>query len=172
MKLFSIRNKYSALGRLMESERRGLLQYACYRLGSNDDAEDAVQDLFVNVQQRWSEGNVDVHDLSAYLYRSLANLCVSRLRKSERVRFVPIDQQIAMMETDEEDHEQEYLRIGQLLESIPDEQAEVIRLRYHGGKRFVEIAAILGLPVTTVKSRFQYGLEKIRRGMRAPALQV
>ena len=156
----------------MESERGGLLQYACYRLGSKDDAEDAVQDLFVNVQQRLGEGDIDVRDLSAYLYRSLANLCVSRLRKSERVRFVPIDQQIAMMETDEEDHEQEYQRIGQLLASIPDEQAEVIRLRYHGGKRFVEIAAILGLPVTTVKSRFQYGLEKIRRGMHAPALQV
>ena len=156
----------------MVSERGGLLQYACYRLGSKDDAEDAVQDLFVNVQQRLGEGNIDVRDLSAYLYRSLANLCVSQLRKSERVRFVPIDQQTAMIATDEEDYEQDYQRIAQLLASIPDEQAEVIRLRYHGGKRFVEIAAILGLPVTTVKSRFQYGLEKIRRGMHAPASQV
>ena len=47
------------------------------------------------------------------------------------------------------------------------EQAEIIRIRFYGDKSFREIADILGLPLTTVKSRFAYGMEKVRRGMLA-----
>ena len=72
---------------------------------------------------------------------------------------------------DEEDEmEHEYRRICQLLETIPDEQAEVIRLRFYGEKSFKEIADIIGVNLSTVKSRFMYGLEKIRRGMRASSV--
>ena len=42
------------------------------------------------------------------------------------------------------------------------EQAEVIRLRLHGGNSFADIADILNIPVSTAKSRFQYGIDKIR----------
>ena len=37
---------------LMESERPHLLQYACYRLGNVDDAEDAVQDIFLQLHTK------------------------------------------------------------------------------------------------------------------------
>ena len=47
MKLFSIGNKYRFLERLMTDERQRLVRYACCRLGNGEDAEDAVQDLFL-----------------------------------------------------------------------------------------------------------------------------
>ena len=172
MKVFSIRKRNKEMELLMESERTGLLQYACYRLGSSDDAEDAVQDLFVRLHQRLQDGGTDIRNLTAYLYRSLSNLCVSRLRQAEHVRLVPLDSQAELPDTDREDFEQEYRRISRLLSSIPYEQAEVIRLRFYGDKSFREIAEILDQPLTTVKSRFQYGMEKIRQGMRAPSLIV
>ena len=81
---------------------------------------------------------------------------------------VPIESLSALIEPEAEDFEQEYRRINSLLAAIPDEQAEVIRLRYYGDKSFQEIADILSIPLTTAKSRFTYGMEKIRRGMRAP----
>ena len=37
---------------LMESERPHLLRYACYRLGNTDDAEDAVQDIFLQLHTK------------------------------------------------------------------------------------------------------------------------
>lgn len=105
--------------------------------------------------------------MSAYLYRSLSNRCVSYLRENNRLHLVPLDCQTDPADTENEDFEQEYRRISQLLAEIPDEQAEVIRLRYYGDKTFKEIAQILDEPITTIKSRFVYGLEKIKRGMRA-----
>ena len=61
-------------------------------------------------------------------------------------------------------NEAEYRRIASLLTEIPDEQAEVIRLRIYGDNSFAEVAEILSLPLPTVKSR--YGLEKLRKGLK------
>ena len=66
-----------------------------------------------------------------------------------------------------ENFEREFRLISTLLAGIPEEQAEVIRLRIHGNNSFSDIAAILDIPVTTAKSRFQYGIEKIRKGIKS-----
>lgn len=181
---------------LMAAERQEMLQYACYRLGSIDDAEDAVQDVFVMLHRRLGEsndegiasdssavrgvgadfkeprergGNAEVRNLSAYLYRTLANICISRLREAGRMPTVAIDSQPEPMVSEDDDFEQEYRRINHLLNALPEEQAEIIRLRYYGNKSFQEIADILGIKLPTAKSRFRYGIEKIKQGM-APFL--
>ena len=168
MILFKLNHKSKETEQMMEAERNGLLQYACYRLGNIEDAEDAVQDVFVKMQQRLTEKREDIKNLTAYLYRTLANLCISRQREAKRTLTIPIDGLPDPIEPETEDFEQEFRRINQLLSEIPDEQAEVIRLRFIGDKSFPEIADILSIPLTTAKSRFAYGLEKIKRGMRAP----
>lgn len=168
MILFKLNHKSKETEQMMEAERNGLLQYACYRLGNIEDAEDAVQDVFVKMQQRLTEKREDIKNLTAYLYRTLANLCISRQREAKRTLIIPIDGLPDPIEPETEDFEQEFRRINQLLSEIPDEQAEIIRLRFFGDKSFQEIADILSIPLTTAKSRFAYGLEKIKRGMRAP----
>ena len=155
--------------RLMAVERREMLQYACYRLGNIDDAEDAVQDVFILLHQRLSDDNAEISNLPAYLYRTLANICVSRLREARRMPTVAIDSQPEPSPPATENFEQEYLRINHLLNALPEEQAEIIRLRYYGNKSFQEIADILGIKLPTAKSRFRYGIEKIKQGM-APFL--
>ena len=59
--------------------------------------------------------------------------------------------------------EQEFKLINRLLETIPQGQSEVIRLHIHGEKTFREIADILEIPESSVKSRYRYGIEKLRR---------
>ena len=153
--------------RLMAAERQGMLQYACYRLGNLRDAEDVVQDVFVRFCQLQGEGRTEIKTPSAYLFRMLANLCTSRQREARRFMTVPLAGQPEPANPGTEDFEWEYQRINRLLLDIPEKQAEVIRLRFYGDKNFREIADILGLPLTTVKSRFAYGMEKVRRGMLA-----
>ena len=167
MKMFSIKKRHIEMERLIAAELPRLLQYAYYRLGNVVDAEDAVQDTLVSLHQRRQQEDFSISNLSAYLFRSLSNRCVSYQRENNRLHLVPLDNQTDPADTESENFEQEYQRICQLLAEIPDEQAEVIRLRYYGDKTFKEIAQILDEPITTVKSRFVYGLEKIKRGMRA-----
>lgn len=166
MKILGIADRRGKKERDIESERPRMLQYACYYLGNKADAEDAVQDAFVRMHQRTTKGELEERNLIGYLYRTLSNLCVSRLREAGRLRMVSLEGQPEPMEPVTEIQEQEYQRICQLLDRIPPEQAEVIRLRYYGDKSFREIAEIFGLPITTVKSRFVYGLEKIRKELK------
>lgn len=67
------------------------------------------------------------------------------------------------MITEPKSLEEEFALINSLLEIIPHEQSEVIRLHIHSNRTFVEIADILDIPVTTAKSRFKYGIEKLKR---------
>ena len=136
MKILGFVHKREGKVRHIENERPRMLQYACYYLGNRADAEDVVQDAFVRLHQRMSQGELEERNLIGYLYRTLSNLCVSRLREAGRLRMVPLEGQPEPMEPEAEFQEQEYQRICQLLDKIPSEQAEIIRLRYYGDKSF------------------------------------
>lgn len=85
---------------------------------------------------------------------------------SEKYKTIPLDTRLDMAISSTESSEADYQRIAQLLMEIPEDQAEVIRLRIYGDNSFADVAEILSLPLPTVKSRFLYGLEKIRRAMK------
>jgi len=97
----------------------------------------------------------------------VTNGCTDHLRRAKRV-FTSLDDMAVKDMMTRQNREQdliereEFLRIGRLLDSIPPEQASVLRFRVIDGLRFTDIAAILEIPVTTVKSRFTYGIEKLR----------
>ena len=54
-----------------------------------------------------------------------------------------------------------YLR--ELLQSIPQEQREVVILRVHDELKFHEIAKITGCSLSTTKSRFRLGIANFRK---------
>jgi RNA polymerase sigma-70 factor (ECF subfamily) len=58
---------------------------------------------------------------------------------------------------------EEALRLERLLRHVPDAEAEVIRLRVWSELTFADIAAAVQSSVPTVKSRFRYGVDKLRR---------
>lgn len=130
-----------------------LFRYAAFRTGSRADAEDIVQDAFL----RFAAADARIDNPRAYLYRCVANACCDLGR---RPRSEALPKQAAAEQEDELPAEAE--RIGQLLERLPEEQAEVIRLHTLSGLRFTAIAETLDCPVTTVKSRFRYGIDKLR----------
>lgn len=154
------------LARLMETERPRLLCYAYYRLGNEADAEDAVQDVFLRLSQALT-GRGEIDNWKCYVFRTLSNLCSSRVAHDCRIPTIPIDGRLNVAATGESDNrEEEFRRVGRLLDTLPEEQAEVIKLRVYGNNSFAEIAEILSVPLPTVKSRFLYGLTKLRRAMK------
>jgi len=154
------------LAEVLRVERPRLMRYACYRLGDTDDAKDVLQDVFLKLHAHVSEvGAAKVDDLQNYLFRTLSNLCSTRLSRRQKLRIIPLNALFDRIEPTTENFEDDFRRISRLLSQIPEEQAEVIRLRMYGDNSFAEVAEILSLPLPTVKSRFLYGLDKIRRGM-------
>ena len=155
------------LADVFKAERPRLLRYACYRLADGNDAEDVLQETFLKLHKRLSDTESgQISDLPSYMFRTLANLCTKWQANASRIKTVPLDTRVDVADTapDKQD-ENDFKRIARLLTEIPNEQAEVIRLRIYGDNSFAQVAEILSLPLPTVKSRFLYGLEKLRRGM-------
>lgn len=156
----------SELVRVIGMERDALLTYACYRLGNRSDAEDVLHDCYLRLHERFTDGQEGAKlNIRNYVFRSLSNLCTDRLADRTRHLTVDLGQQ-DVEETDTDNRESEYCRITSVLDRIPEEQAEVIRLRMYGNRSFAEISNILQVPLSTIKSRFLYGIEKIRKAMK------
>lgn len=159
-------NVMSELNRLLRTERPDLLRYASYKLGNVDDAEDAIQDSYLNVYSKIkANGTSGIDNMRCYFFRTLSNICNTNVAKRSKITAVPVED-CDLPDESTDDFCEEYKRISLLLNQIPEEQAEVIRLRMYGGNSFTQIAEILSVPLPTVKSRFLYGLEKIRKGFK------
>ena len=148
------------LDKLVDRYRQPLFRFAFFRLRSRMDAEDAVQDAFL----KWASGPERcIRNPQAYLFRMVNNDCCDRIRR--RTTLVPLDGHQLLPDEPLEEHEarEEARRIETLLDRLPPEQAEAIRLHTYASLRFTEIAEVLRCPVSTVKSRFAGGIEKLRK---------
>ena len=156
--------------RLADVYLERLVLYASRRLGSVHDAEDVVQDVFVRafMTRRKCKG---VSQVGAYLYRMTSNTCMDVLRKRKGRKAL-----LSLMKTDGEGAPssqrspsealrvaEEATRAEQLLQRLPQSQAEAIRLRVFGELDLNEIAKVTGCSSNTANSRLRYGFGKLRR---------
>lgn len=149
--------------RLVETTQDELVQFAFYRLGNRADAEDAVQDVYVHAfRDRVKRKHVT--GVRPYLFRMVVNRCADVLRARSRMSGQAVedvagtDDALSSMVARDEAGE-----FARLLSQIPEREAEVIRLRAWSELSFAEVAVAVGASVPTVKSRFRYGIEKLRR---------
>jgi len=153
---------------LVEVFQDRLVRYAFRRLGNHQDAEDAIQEVFVRAYRNpMPKGRVK--QVGSYLYRMAANACTDFLRRRKhRLQEISIDTveakivEIGASPSDEAVAAEELRRLNQLVDRLPRRQAEVVRLRVFDELSFAEIAEVVGRSVPTVKSRFRYGLERLR----------
>lgn len=146
------------LGEWIDLWQDSLYRYAFFKVGNRADAEDVIQDAFLRVA---ASGKLPKNP-KAYLFRTVANLCADALRRSSHLQ--PIEERMpAPPSQDEAEAQEEQRRIARLLDKLQPRQAEVIRLHIHAGLKFTEIAEMLDEPVTTIKSRFTSGIEKLKQ---------
>ncbi len=143
-------------------------------LGDRQAAEDLVQDAFLSVWRGAGGYASSRGSVRNWLLSILHNRGVDRLRTlGAMARRQDALEQVELRRPQEPDASALGIEralagtIRQELGSLPAEQHEVLKLAYYGGFTHHEIAAMLGLPLGTVKSRMRLGLERLRRGLGA-----
>ena len=143
-----------------------LFRVALLVLGSREEAEDAVQDVFVGLV-RARQGLAGVENLRAYLFTALRHATAQRAACRDRARAVPLEavpepasSAVSRREADS------VVRLERALRTLPAEQRELVALKVDGGLTFAEIAALLGLSPNTAASRYRYALEKLRAALK------
>lgn len=138
-----------------------LFRTAARYLGNTADAEDVVQELFVAlVRTRDRLGQVD--NLAAYLFISLRRL-VGRVAHKRQQRSRHVAEHAEIQDTNEE------LALVDLRDSLatalsqlPEEQRDVVILKFDSELTFAEISHVLQISPNTAASRYRYAIEKLR----------
>ena len=159
--------KLKELGNVITEFQDQLFRFAFFRTGSFADSQDIVQEVFIKFYQE-SSSLSSVKNIKFYLFKSISNACVDYHRKTKKLKFEVLETIISTSDLYQKDalqkliQREEYDRIEELLSELPNEQSETISLRVLDNLSFGEIASILDVPVTTVKSRFKYGIDKLK----------
>jgi RNA polymerase sigma-70 factor (ECF subfamily) len=148
--------------RLVEATQDELVQFAFYRLANQADAEDAVQDVYVQAFRDRAKRR-HVTEVRPYLFRMVRNRCTDVLRARSRKSGPPVGNDVGPGSALSAITAHAQLReVARLLDQIPESEAEVIRLRAWSDLSFAEVAVAVGAAESTVKSRFRYGIGKLR----------
>jgi len=144
---------------LFETYRKDVYRTCYYLLHHAEDAEDACQEIFLTAfRHDWRSVNY----LKTWLMRVAVNHCINHLRKRTRARRqlfelraeasaveAPAEAAVERRETAEE--------CRRLLQRLPEKLRAAVTLRYIHEFSLQETAAVLEIPVGTVKSRVDKG---------------
>ncbi len=153
-------------------DRHGGVAYSlAYRIvGEQAAAEDVIQEAFISIWRsggRYDRTRGSVRSWTLGIVRNRAiDLLRSRAGRTPKLGFddeAVLEQRPSGDFTDEEALRRETAaEVRGALGALPGEQSKVIELAYFGGFSQSEIAAMLEVPLGTVKGRMRLGLEKIR----------
>jgi RNA polymerase sigma factor (sigma-70 family) len=142
-----------AVGLLVEMWQNRLWRYARRQTGSDETANDAMQDAWTDIA-RGLPGLDDPARFGAWTYRIVTRHCAQWIRKQQRRREV--EREVAGMRTPTADAQvpvdnADLIRVA-LRQLSPDQQT-ILELRYLEEFNIDQIAEALGIAPGTVKSR-------------------
>jgi RNA polymerase sigma-70 factor (ECF subfamily) len=139
-----------------------LHRVACRMLGNRDEARDATQSAFVKAFERL--GTYDpAFRFFSWIYRILTNECLNLLRARKPEEPVHPDLPLAGMPVDRLEAGQRRAAVQAALLSLTAEYREVVILRHFADLSYEEMAATLGIPAKTVKSRLYTARQQLGR---------
>lgn len=137
-------------------------------LGSHEDADDVVQEVFLKAYRKLRTFRGD-SEFFTWLYRIAVNAALNASRKRKLVEFFHIDalHEPAAAEDDGPEailaRREEQALLDRAIEVLPARQKAVFVMRYNDGMKFEQIASLLGRSVGGVKSNYFHALRKVDR---------
>ena len=161
-----------AFGLLVERWERPIYGLSLRMLGRDEDARDVCQETFISAFRNLRKFRGDAK-FSSWLYRIALNACHSRLRRGgvaeqsldeedESGRTRELSDAGAEGLADRLHRNQRAEIVRRALQALPPEMRQVIVMKEYEELTFAEIAEVLQLPTSTVKSRLYTGLQQLR----------
>ncbi|MES1227990.1 MAG: RNA polymerase sigma factor [Armatimonadota bacterium] len=152
----------TALGRLVQDHYGRVFRFCARRVG-DELGQDATQETFVTMQKTIDRFRADSR-FETWLLGIAHHTCLGMARKARRDPM-PLEDWFNPVGPDQSNViERESLR--QALATLSPEHREVVVMHEVEGLRYAEIAAILGVPEGTVKSRLHHAFLNLRQALR------
>lgn len=172
-----VKGDQQAFGQLYDHSSTLLYTLAVRILGSREEADELLQDVYLEVWRKVARYDIGRGTPIAWL------ITLTRSRAIDRLRARAVRGQSAALQLDEavsssvadlgpspyEAQADQELRIavGNAITALPPAQQQAIELAYFEGLSHMEIAARLNQPLGTVKTRIKLGMSKLRDSLRS-----
>lgn len=158
----------AALGEVYDRTSAKLFGICLRILGDRGEAEDALQDVYINVWRRAGSYDADRASPITWLATLARNRAIDRLRAAGRPRpTAPIE--MALQEPDPGDDALTRLEAGEdrarlmgCVDELEARQSLAIRAAFFDGHTYADLAARDDVPLSTMKSWIRRGLIRLR----------
>ena len=153
-----------------------LYAFALRQTGSSQDAEDIVQEAFMQAYYAlasYPAQRIQALHLQPWLYKITHNIFISRMRRV-KLQQVSLDNTESCIEVEDDESARpemilevrESLReLEALLVTLPEQYREAVNLYYFEELSYREIADLLSQPMGTVKSNLHRGTKLLRNAL-------
>ena len=135
---------------------------------SVEEAEELLQETFVMVWRKAAQFDVSKATVSTWIYTIARNKRIDYIRKNIRRAEDPVEFLPDTVEDENDKPEEKVIqsdlsyRISDMIDDLPIEQGEIIKLAYFKGMTHQEIAEKQGIPLGTVKSRLRLAIDRLK----------
>jgi RNA polymerase sigma-70 factor (family 1) len=143
-----------------------LFKFSFSILHSSEFAEEAVNDVFLNIWQKRSTLK-SINNLSNYLFISTKNTSFNYLSKFRKERNTSLDDVLVRFEVDELTPETAFFtteirnEIEQAINQLPPKTKLVFQMAKVEGMKYKEIAEILNISVNTIDNQIATAVKKL-----------
>ena len=163
-----------AVSQLLERHTRRVRDYVRMLVKNNDVADDLTQEVLIKVVKVLDEGRyTDKGRFLPWVLRIAHNRVLDYFRAQKSVKIVSEsntgydilgNKNLAEPSIEEQlVSEQQAAEVRALIELLPEEQREVVKMRYYEGLSFKEIAEHTGVSINTALGRMRYALINMRQ---------
>jgi len=145
--------------RMLTDYGNAVLRLAYSYLHNMADAEEVLQDTLVQFLKAAPDLGSREHE-KAWLLHVAANLSKNRLKYNTTRQTDELMEELAAKERDDLSF------VWEAVKSLPEKYREVVHLYYHEGYQTAQIAKILGIKETTVRSNLAPGREKLKTALK------
>ena len=151
----------AAFARLYQQAGPAVFAFSLSLLRSRADAEDALQDTFLKLRS------------AAHLYRPQGkpmawiltitkNICRMKLRQRRRGEVVSIEETLPDLSSDRISDAEDRLMLEAAFRALSPQECQIVLLHAVSGLKHREIARLMELPLSTVLSKYNRSLKKLR----------
>ncbi|HTK81572.1 MAG TPA: RNA polymerase sigma factor [Bacteroidota bacterium] len=140
-------------------------------IGTHEDADDIVQDVFVRAYDALKEFRAE-SGFYTWLYRISVNISLNALRKKRLKDFVRYEEMEEELESSDEGSDARVLQkeyqsiLEQAIDRLPAKQKMVFMMRYYEEMPYEEMAQVLKKSVGGLKANYFHAIKKIQEYVR------
>jgi len=149
---------------------QGLCNYANRLLNDADEAEDAVQLLFIRIWEKREKISIN-YSFKAYLYKSVHNACLNKIKQLE-MKKAHHSKENTVSQTSKSNADQNLFakelerHIALAIEGLPEQCRIIFKLSRFEELKYAEIAGQLNLSIKTVEHQMGKALRVLREKLK------